>query len=179
VIFILTGPVHSGKTTCLKKVIQKLKQEELKIEGFLSESIWKNQELLGYDLLDLSHEKSLPFIRKTGKKDWERTGPFYFIPETLALAKQIVGRTSHTDICVMDEVGPLELSGKGIWPALKEAIRIHSTSLLLLVVRISTLEKFLSKINRKDVKIFDIQDKETFAAMITSLTPQHLRSKHS
>jgi iron complex transport system ATP-binding protein len=178
VIFILTGPVHSGKTTLLKKMAQKLKQEGLKIEGFLSESIWKDQELLGYDLLDLSHENSLPFIRKTGKKDWERTGPFYFIPETLALAKKIIGRASHTDICVMDEVGPLELAGKGIWPALKEALRTHSCTFLL-VVRISILEKFLARIHQKDVRIFDIQDKEIFAAVFTSLVPQHLPPEHS
>lgn len=177
-IFILTGPVHSGKTTLLKKMTQKLKQGELKIEGFLSESQWRGEEIIGYDLLDLSDQKSHPFIRKTGKKDWEKKGPYYFIPETLALAKQIIGSASNTDICVIDEVGPLELSGKGLWTALEEALRIHSASLLL-VVRISILGKFLSKINRKDVRVFDIQDKDTFAAMFRSLRPEQLRSRHS
>jgi iron complex transport system ATP-binding protein len=178
VIFILTGPVHSGKTTLLKKMTQKLKQGEIKMGGFLSESKWKDQDILGYDLLDLSDEKSHPFIRKKGKKGWEKKGPFYFIPETLSLAKQIIRRASNTDICVIDEVGPLELSGKGLWTALKEALRTHSCSLLF-VVRISILEKFLSKINRKDIKVFDIQDEDTFAAMLKSLKPEQLRSRHS
>ena len=174
----MTGPVHSGKTTLLKKMTQKLKQQELKIDGFLSESKWKDQKILGYDLLDLSEEKSHPFIRKKGRKGWEKKGPFYFIPETLALAKQIIRRASSTDICVIDEVGPLELSGKGLWTALKEALQTHPSSLLL-VVRISILEKFLSIINRKDVRVFDIQDEDTFTAMLKSLTPEQLRSRHS
>jgi len=174
----MTGPVHSGKTTLLKKMTQKLKQQELKIDGFLSESKWKDQKILGYDLFDLSEEKSHPFIRKKGRKDWEKKGPFYFIPETFALAKQIIRRASNTDICVIDEVGPLELSGKGLWTALKEALQTHPSSLLL-VVRISILEKFLSKINRKDVRVFDIKDKDTFTEMLKSLTPEQLRSRHS
>ena len=177
-IFILTGPVHSGKTTLLKKISQKLKREELKIDGFLSESRWKDREIFGYDLLDLTEEKSYPYIRKVGERNWNSVGPFYFIPETLAVAKQIIKRAQNTDMCIIDEVGPLELTGKGIWLELKESLlRTHPH--YILVVRITILEKFLTRINRKDVRVFDIQDKYTSDEMLKSLSLDQLRSRDS
>lgn len=177
-IFILTGPVHSGKTTLLKNINQELRRKELKTDGFLSESRWEDQEILGYDLLDLSGEKSYPFIRKSGEMNWDRIGPFYFIPETLDLAKQIIKRAQNSDMCVIDEVGPLELTGKGFWTELQaslSSIRPHH----LLVVRVSILEKFLTRINRKDVKVFDVQDEQTSDEMLRSLSSEQLRSRHS
>ena len=177
-IFIVTGPVHSGKTTLLKNINQEMRRKELKIDGFLSESQWKGQEILGYDLLDLTEEKSYPFIRRSGEKNWDKIGPFYFIPETLALAKQIIKRTQNTDICVIDEVGPLELTGKGFWPELEGSLmRTHPHHLL--VVRASILEKFLIRINRKDVRVFDVQDEYTSDEILKSLSFEQLRSRHS
>jgi nucleoside-triphosphatase THEP1 len=178
VIFILTGPVHSGKTTLLKNFNQQMRRKELKIDGFLSESQWKDQEILGYDLLDLTEEKSHPFIRRSGEKNWDKIGPFYFIPETLALAKKIIRRAQNADICVIDEVGPLELTGKGLWTELKKSLS-RTPPHHLLVVRVSILEKFLSRINRKDVKVFDVQDKNTLDEMFKSLNFKQLRSRYS
>ena len=177
-IYILTGPVHSGKTTLLKKITLELKHQRFKIDGFLSESLWDNQKIIGYDLLDLREDKSCPFIRKAGEKDWDRIGPFYFIPETLDLAKHIIKRAKKMDICVVDEVGPLELSGKGLWPVLKEALS-KSQPQYLLVVRITILEKFLSKINREDVRVFDMEEKDMPTEMLESLTHERKKLGHS
>jgi len=47
-IFILTGPVHSGKTTFLKKVVNELKEQNFQIDGFLSEAVLKNQEIFRF-----------------------------------------------------------------------------------------------------------------------------------
>jgi nucleoside-triphosphatase THEP1 len=178
VIFILTGPIHSGKTTLIKKTAQKLKQGGLEIDGFLSESRWRDKEIFGYDLLDLGNGKSYPFIRRTGKKDWERQGPFYFLPETMTLAKKIIGRIQNTDICVIDEVGPLEMSGKGLWPPLKKSLSINRFHHLL-VIRISILEKFLSRIHRKDVRLFGVEEKNTSVEMFKSLMSEQSRSRGS
>jgi iron complex transport system ATP-binding protein len=178
VIHILTGPVHSGKTTLLKKIILELKRRRFKIDGFLSEPLWDNQKIMGYDLLDLREDKSCPFIRKAGEKDWDRIGPFYFIPETLDLAKHIIKRDKKMDICVVDEVGPLELSGKGLWPVLKEALS-KSQPHYLLVVRITILEKFLSKINREDVRVFDTEEKDMPTEMLESLMHELKKLGHS
>ena len=168
-IYILTGPVHSGKTTFLKKVIRELREKKFIIGGFLSESIWKNNECTGYDLLDLNEEKSFPFIRRTGEKKWQKVGPYFFIPECLDRAKNIIFQNNNADLLIVDEVGPLEQAGKGLWPALKHVI-FQSSINCLLVVRINILDNFLEILNNLEVKVFDIQNEEIFAQMINELS---------
>ncbi|MCK4431759.1 MAG: hypothetical protein KAW19_10725, partial [Candidatus Aminicenantes bacterium] len=96
-IYILTGPVHSGKTSLLKKVFHELKKKEVKIDGFLSEVVWENQEAVGYNLFDLREEKAVPFIRRRGEENWQKIGPYFFLPEGLAQAQEIIFRGKDAD----------------------------------------------------------------------------------
>lgn len=112
--------------------------------------------------------KHHPFILKQGQQDWQKIGPFFFQPETLDLAKKIIHRSSKTDLCIVDEVGPLELSGKGVWPALEVALTFSQPHLLL-VVRDSIVEKVLDKIQRDDFVVHKIEQKKTPHRMAESL----------
>ncbi|UCE21441.1 MAG: DUF2478 domain-containing protein [Candidatus Aminicenantes bacterium] len=168
-IFILTGAVHSGKTTLLKRTIQEFKRRKLVVHGFLSEAVFKGQERIGYDLFDLKKEKSIPLIRRAGKKDWQRVGSYFFIPRGLEEAQRIISRSQNSDICVVDEVGPLELSGKGFWPALKP-ILFPPLIPFLIAVRKSILEDFLSILGGADTKIFDMEEKDVYFRLIEGIT---------
>lgn len=168
VINILTGPVHSGKTTLLKNTIPVLRENYFLIDGYLSEAIWKNKEFIGYDLIDLKDHRYHPFIRKQGQQDWQRIGPFSFLPGTLDIAKKIIHRSKKADLCVVDEVGPLELTGKGIWPALEDVLLIPKQNVLL-VVRESILIKFIGNIKRDDFVVYDIEQNKTPARLAESL----------
>jgi len=167
-IFILTGSIYSGKTTFLKKVVNELKRQNLKIDGFLSDAVLKNQERIGYDLFDLSEERSIPFIRKKGEKGWEKIGSFFFIPQSLTHAKNIILRSNEADILVVDEVGPQELTGKGLWPALKQVIFLPQ-KVCLLVVRRNILKDFVEIVKEKEVKIFDVRKKGIFSQIIEEI----------
>lgn len=168
VIFILTGPVHSGKTTFLKKVVYKLRDQKFKIDGFLSEVVLESQKIVGYDLLDLKEENSLPFIRREGEKGWQKIGAFFFIPQSLKKAKKIIIRGKDADILVVDEVGPQELAGKGLWPVLKQVI-FHPLTRCLLVVRRGILGDILGMLNRCEVKVFDIKNKNISPRLIDEI----------
>jgi nucleoside-triphosphatase THEP1 len=161
-IFVLTGSVHSGKTTLLKRMVQEFKQEKLMADGFLSEAIFKGQERVGYDLFDLKKEKSIPLLRKSGKKDWQSVGSYFFVPSGLEEAQRIISRSKSSDICVVDEVGPLELSGKGFWPALKP-ILFPPLIPFLITVRISVLGDFLGILGKIDTRVFDMKELDAFS----------------
>jgi nucleoside-triphosphatase THEP1 len=170
-IFILTGPVDSGKTTFLKRVIEELKRQKIKLDGFLSEGL-KDQEKIGYDLLDLGGGKSVPFIRKSGRQDWQRIGPYFFIPEGLSWAKKIILRSREADVLVVDEIGPLELSGRGLWDVLEKVI-FQRVQKFLFVLRREILEDFLKMVGKIEVKIFDIEEEDVFPRLIEEIkTPQ-------
>lgn len=167
-IFILTGPVHSGKTTLLKKVIRELKEKKYKIDGFLSETVWRKQEIVGYDLFNLKKERSIPLIRRTGKKEWQKIGSYFFIPQSLAEAEKIILRGKEADILVVDEVGPLELSGRGFWPALKQVV-FQPLNSYIFVIRKNIIKDFLAMLGKSEVKIFDIKNKDILAQLIEEI----------
>ncbi len=140
----------------------------MRLEGFLSEAVWKKEETVGYDLFDLKRERSIPFIRKTGEKEWQKVGSYFFIPQALAEAEKIILQGKEADVLVVDEVGPLELSGKGFWPALKQVVFQPLTSFLF-VMRTNIVGGFLEILGRGEVKIFNIKSKEAFHRLIEEI----------
>lgn len=158
-IFIVTGPVHSGKTTLVKKILKILKEQNVSVNGFLSERVSRDQEIDGYDLFSLKTGKSRTFIRKKPGNRGERVGPYFLNPQVLAEAKKIILKGKESDILVIDEVGPLELSGRGFWPALEEILR-RPPKLILLVIREEIFGDFLERIKDKEVKVFEVKEKE-------------------
>lgn len=162
VIHILTGPVHSGKTTLLKNTIPLLEGGNFGVDGYLSESVWKNDECLGYDLLDLKEQRSYPFITRKGKENWEKIGSYSFVPESLSRAKKIIYRASNSDLAVVDEVGPLELAGKGVWPALAKTL-FFPRSDFILVMRETILKDFLFLLKKSEVLVYTVaEEKKSF-----------------
>lgn len=169
-IFVLTGPVHSGKTSFLKRLVDELKEKNLKIDGFLSGVVLKDQEqeILGYDLFDIKEESCLPFIRKEGEEAWERVGSYFFIPEALNHAKALILQSQEGDVLVVDEVGPLEMAGKGLWPAIEKALS-SPPKVIIFVVRERILKDFLALVSRKEIEMFDIREKDAFSRMREAL----------
>ena len=163
-IFLLTGPVHSGKTTTLKKAVLRLKDHALDVHGFLSEAVFEGQERTGYDLFDLKEEKSVPLLRITGDKDWQRVGSYFFIPSGLEKAERILLRAGEADVCVVDEVGPLELTGKGFWPAL-ERVLFPPSAVFLISLRESILEDFRRILEKQEAEVFDVREKDVLSRL--------------
>jgi iron complex transport system ATP-binding protein len=170
VIHILTGPVHSGKTTALKTVTNLLKSQNIKVGGFLSLYTEEKDRFVGYDLFDLNEETRIPFIRKEGQKSWQRIGSYFFIPESLDHAQNIIRQSTKEDICVVDEVGPLELEGKGLWPALRDIIALSSPEYIL-VIREPILDLWPKNLEgASPIKVFNISEKELPTKMVQYFT---------
>jgi iron complex transport system ATP-binding protein len=162
----------------LQRVTAQLKSQNITVYGFLSLSIKENNEFIGYDLYDLKRDTQSPFIRKEGEEHWQRMGAYFFIPETLDQAQNIIFHAGDADICIVDEVGPLELEGKGLWPALKKVIYLPSPDYVL-VVRDSILENWLGAMGQSRIKIFKASDKELYPKMVQYLSTKDAHSKKS
>jgi nucleoside-triphosphatase THEP1/molybdopterin converting factor small subunit len=137
-IHILTGPVDSGKTTFLRGVLIGGAPTR-PISGYLSLRVLGERETEGYDLLDLADGSERPFLRRNGEPSWPSVGPYFLIPETLFLAERIIRESSPVGLLVVDEIGPLEMSGGGVWPALSAVLKEGERDIVL-VVRDGLLE---------------------------------------
>jgi nucleoside-triphosphatase THEP1 len=165
---VLTGPVHSGKTSLLKKIVHELEASGMNIEGFLSIAVQQNREFTGYDLFSIREKMTLPFLRKTGQKEWMRVGPYFFLPKGLREANRIILNPEPKDVLIVDEIGPLELAGQGLWPAFTQAVQDSRFSILC-VARKTIISDFLKSIPATQWIVFNIDDENIFPRLLDSL----------
>jgi nucleoside-triphosphatase THEP1 len=156
-VFVLSGPVHGGKTSLLERSLPRWASRGLPFGGFLSLAATDPNGAKSYDLLDLKRGRRLPYLRREGAPHAERAGPFFFIPETLELALTIIREADACELLVVDEVGPLELRGGGLWPALREVVA-EPARRSLLVVREEILDDFVAALGPRTPFVFDVGD---------------------
>lgn len=151
-LLVLTGSVHSGKTTFLEGAVAGWKAAGLAVGGFLSVARPRTDLDQGYDLVDLKDGTSRPFLAHKGDPDWPHVGTWHFFPTVLEKAKSILCRDSDADFLIIDEIGPLELGGGGLWPAFVEALA--SGARCLCVVREGILDEFRARIGPTELRVF-------------------------
>ncbi len=87
----------------------------------------------GYDLAEIGTGRLRPYLRREGEPGVERIGPYVFVPATLERARGIIRDAGSSGLLIVDEVGPLELRGGGLWPALRDALPRPAVTILLVV----------------------------------------------
>lgn len=172
-IHILTGRVDSGKTALLCRILNNLGHLRKRMDGFLTPKVYEGPQFIGYDLLDLKKGEICPFIRMTPAEEKNQVGRYYFLPSGLERAIKIILQHQILDYLIVDEVGPLELSGRGIWPALSQQLR-RSGFRGLLVIRIGLLEPFMELLKGLEIRKFDVASPSIEADLRKSIESLYL-----
>jgi len=167
VITVVTGDRGEGKTTWLKTRIEELKGASIKVEGFIAEGIQTAEgERVGYRIVNITTGESSDFCMKEGPDEWERVGRFRIRPEGLADGYRWMDADTiaGAGLLVIDELGPLELAGKG-WAPLIERILKEQPKPMIWTARRQLAGKIARKWNvgeitfvniRKHTAIFDL-----------------------
>ena len=148
-IFILACEKHSGKTTAL---LQWIKDKE-NIAGILSPDIhgvrhfYDIEKHAYFKMLATENDKTLP------------VGKYIFSKAAFDKANSILLSIKNKFI-IIDEIGPLETSGKGFTKTLQTILKNKKYSNLLLVVRKELIENVLIYfcIDKEDVLFLSIED---------------------
>ena len=141
-IKIITGKINSGKTSYAK-----LLAKELGLCGVVSEKVFCDGIFMGYDIINVHDNHRLVLARKLGIE--QMLGPcigrFQFSDEAFRIANQwLFGALKSSEPVVIDEIGPLELSGKGFAPVMTVVNKYDN---LTVVIREQILGKCLEKWN--------------------------------
>jgi nucleoside-triphosphatase THEP1 len=158
-VLVLTGPVHGGKTTFLEGAVPVWAGRGLACAGFLSPAVADAAGTQGYDLLEIGTDRLRPYLRRQGPPGAERTGPYFFVPDALERARSIIRESGPAGLLVVDEVGPIELAGGGLWPALRDALKRQDRTFLL-VVREDILAGLTAALAPLVPVVFDVRDAE-------------------
>ncbi len=123
-VLLLTGDSGAGKTTLLERAIRE--NPKISFGGILCSGTFQDGLRHTQTVHCLTSGASAPFSRRTGGKAGGI--PFVFEPEGVALAAQALGTENLVDVdcIVVDEVGLLELQGKGHAPCLPALLSLDT-----------------------------------------------------
>ena len=171
-VFIIAGSVGQGKTTFLINVLSELKNWDIKTGGFYSPRLMENNETTGYDIVDISTGEREGFLRKTEDPGLKSIGKYQLFQDGLNKGITALKESNNlnSSIVVIDEIGNLELEGKG-WASSLDALIHASDHHILMVVRENFVEKVVARWHLKQSNVLNI-------SQINYLEASHLISEH-
>jgi len=147
---IITGPIHSGKTTLLKRMIADFRAGEVSVGGILAEALYDERgKKTGFDAEDIATGRRIPLVREFQQPllpGDQRVGRFTVLgrglnsaSEVLLEAAGLIAPAQPEDLSMpapaavlcLDEVGPLEMEGKGYYPVLRRILDSYAGELVL------------------------------------------------
>lgn len=133
-IILWVGPKHSGKTTSAARLLEAVRAEGFRVAGCLAPSVYVNDTLIGFDLINLRRGERTTLARREIGPGAD--GEFQFTKEGLSQGNDALGpvATRDADLIIVDEYGPLELAFQG-WRAATDRLMTMTRAVLLLVVR--------------------------------------------
>ncbi len=118
--FIISGPLHSGKTTFTEGVLTELKKYGINMVGFLSKGNTNDASRSAYQLQPIGEGSGMLLCSSQPIETHIRFGRFYFNQQAIDAGNQILreGIEKNAELFVIDEIGPLEINNKGWAPSI-------------------------------------------------------------
>lgn len=155
-IFILTGAQGSGKTSLLKELIPLIRQNGRSVAGIRAPAVIDLGTRVGYNVEDIRTGDTLPLCRTGHRIAAVSIGPFGFDREGLRFGSAALSldAVAQRDVVIVDEVGPLEMTGGGWAPAVHPLLESYDGTLLL-VVRPDILRTLLKRWNISPLNVWE------------------------
>ena len=151
-IYIVTGPIQTGKTTRLFNFIK----DKNSVDGILAPVVNNKRALFHIST------KQLKILEAENPGEKTITvGKYNFLKEVFDWAnkKLLKSFNAKPEWLIIDEVGKLELKNEGLHTAIDEILntKIKNEIKIILVIRDYLLEQVLAKykINAKEYKLFE------------------------
>jgi nucleoside-triphosphatase THEP1 len=157
-IHIVTGAIDEGKTRKMNEIYHQLRQGD----GFLSNKIFIDPSTFtGYEIQRLGSGERIPLAYKAEyiPAVWDeayRLGPYSFSREAFRFVDKMIDEIVGSDIepVFIDEIGPLELSGRGFFTAVVKVLNTHKE--VYITVRTHCVEDVINKFNIRDYTIIKV-----------------------
>lgn len=173
-VLILTGESGSGKTTALTEFIQQCQTNGINLTGILCPGVMKDGRRFSSDIVDIATNERCLFGHRTGVLDKKTSTRFSFTEDGIALGIKALtpNHASRHSVCIIDELGPMELSGQGfgrqVAPLLAMANSRH-----IWVVRPSLIDQICRHWSILNPQVVHVQDKALLTKLMSFVNTEH------
>ena len=154
-LIILTGPVHTGKTTALQALIA---QHPDRFAGILAPVMDQQRYLL-----DIRTGEQRCLECSASREDTLPVGPYMFSQAVFRWARRRLSEQAKAypdRWLIIDEVGKLELKGQGLAPIALEIAKDKQASDVLVIVRDSLVDQAILQLDKKPYRILHKEELE-------------------
>ena len=145
-VTIITGPIHTGKTTQLQQWIAQRKD----VYGICTPVVNGKRVFENIETKEQFHMEAL-----NSESEVLSVGRYQFSWKNFEKACAIIRQPEkQKDILIIDEIGPLELQNKGFSKVLNEML-VHHQAPIILIVREGLVREVQQFFNITDVNIID------------------------
>jgi nucleoside-triphosphatase THEP1 len=147
-IFILTGPVHSGKTTALQAFIKRKPDAGGILSPVIQGRRWF-QDIYSGVIFEAEAEEGEASLK---------IGKYNFSIAAFSRASGILKNSVQTEWIIIDEIGPLELDNQGFAKVLRELVQSKDVQNLLIVVRENLVKEVVEHFGISAYKVCDTEE---------------------
>lgn len=156
-IYLISGKIADGKTSFVKQIAEGLKKKQISIGGIFSEKVFENDNLLGYDIVDVCTGERKAFLRTESCSDCKKIGKYEIFEEGLEFGRKIILKAlTENEFVVIDEAGKLELDGTG-WSEILGQLNNFPETTFLITVRDIYVKDMIEKFNFKNPVLIDVK----------------------
>jgi len=156
-VTIVTGNIHDGKTTKMINLF-----ESNKGDGFVSIKNMEEDYVKGFDYLQLANKRTGPLATKRLIEPVrDILGPYYFNEEAMHYIESELKVLVEEGISpiYLDEIGQLELDGKGFYQIVKWIIDNKKSHVkFYMSVRKAFVKDVIEVFKIKEVEVLDISE---------------------
>ncbi|XP_075720410.1 cancer-related nucleoside-triphosphatase isoform X2 [Rhinoderma darwinii] len=166
----LTGPPGIGKTTLIRKASEVLISSRVPVDGFYTEEVRQGHRRIGFDVVTMTgnREKLARISADLRNEDCtHRVGQYivdistfeqFVLPLMDSFGKKSTTNNLHRLVCVIDEIGKMELLSQSFISAVDKILDNPSTVVLgTLPVSRGRIIPFVEEIRRRqNVKLFNV-----------------------
>ena len=180
--FLVTGRPGIGKTTCIIRTVELLTSRGVSVGGMITYEVREKGERIGFNVRDVYTGKE-GVLARVGLAQGPRISKYTVNLQDLETVgvQAIHNAMKHTQVIVIDEIGPMELLSKNFLKAVQEALDSPKPVIATIHVKAHTTEDGRKILQRKDTKLYTLTltNRETIPPTIAREITNILASRSS
>lgn len=146
---LVTGPPRSGKTTVVRRVVDRLVDQGYRVGGLLSPERLAAGERVGFDIKDAMTDESR-LLAHVDRKEGPAVGKYRVAVDNVdAIAKPAIRRAlDGADVIVIDEVAPMEVESRVFVHEVRRALDTEQP--VLAAVHYRSTSGFIGEVKARD-----------------------------